>query len=500
VVVAPPPVISLLAVIGVVELVVLVVSSGQIHAVGAIFAIVPLVVILVVAIIVTSVISVADNDFLRGGGFGGQRDDKCSSGEKQSGTLNGSLHKFSVDRELQGRVVAYGEYADGRRQRLCVCGQVKDSRRDSRGISWCNTAPLARRLLFSYLTLATMTMASALGQEPTKTPPAKASEPDAVATEPDNKHVQVVRYQVAAHEVVALPAVEHESVLICLRGNFHRSSEDHAEEYCEAGGALWGRGGAAYSLRNTDAFPAEFLRVELKDSYASGQEFAPQSQRDPVASNPRSFRILLENEHVRLSRLRLLTRQGTIEGQFRMRLEIPLQSLRAEVLEVDGKNAEVAEPAGSATWRESGKIFSIVNRGEQGLDLLILELKHPFCYASGDNSSEVPPGTDPAMEAYVKKVYSLVRKSWLKHMPHDAKEGQKGLVVLRFQLQRDGTLREDDIRVEREFASEILLEKSLAALRQSAPFPAFPAGLTEPEIVLTYTFQFSLTPHPEGCP
>jgi hypothetical protein len=342
-------------------------------------------------------------------------------------------------------------------------------------------------------------MAHALGQEPPKTSSTRALASDAEA-EPDNQHVQVVRYQLAAREVMALPAVEHESVLICWRGNFKRIAEDHAEEYCDAGGALWGRGGVAYSVRNTEALAAEFLRVELKDSYASGQEFAPESERDPVASDPRSFRVLLENEHVRLSRLRLLARQGTTDGQFRMRLEIPLQSLRAEILEVDGKNTEVAEPAGAATWRESGKILSIVNRDEQTLDLLILELKHPFCYSSGDNSWPVPPGSDPAVEAYARKVYALVRKSWLRHMPRDVKEGQKGLVVLRFKIQSDGTLREDDIRVEREFASEILLEKSLSALRQSAPFPAFPAGLTKQEIILTYTFEFSLTPHPEGCP
>jgi hypothetical protein len=126
VVVAPFPVISLLVVIGVVELVILVVSSGQIDAVGPVFSIVPLVVILVARIIVTCVIAFPDDDFLRGG-FRGQRDDKCCSGEKQSKTLNGSLHEFSVDRELQERVVAYGEYGDWRRRRLCVCRHARDS-------------------------------------------------------------------------------------------------------------------------------------------------------------------------------------------------------------------------------------------------------------------------------------------------------------------------------------------------------------------------------------
>jgi hypothetical protein len=126
VVMAPSPVILLLAVIDMVELVILVVSFGQIDAVGTILAVVPLVVILVVAIIVTSVIAFPDDDFLRGG-FSSQRDDKCSGGEKQSETLNESLHEFSVDRELQGRVVACAEYADWRRRRLCVCGHARDS-------------------------------------------------------------------------------------------------------------------------------------------------------------------------------------------------------------------------------------------------------------------------------------------------------------------------------------------------------------------------------------
>lgn len=351
-----------------------------------------------------------------------------------------------------------------------------------------------------------MTTAYAFGQEPAQTAGteessvATPSEPDATASDPDNKHLQVVRFQVAAHEVMALQAVEHESLMVCLRGNFKRITEDHVEEYCDVGGALWGRGGAAYSVRNTDASPAEFLRVELKDSYASGQEFAPESERDPVAADPRSFRILLENEHVRLSRLRLSARQGTTDGQFRMRLEIPLQPMRAEVQEVDGKNTDVVEAAGSATWRESGKMLSIVNRDQQDLDLLILELKHPFCYPELRNSLQLPPGIEPSMEPYVKRVYEIVRKNWFKHMPHDVKEGQRGLVILQFKIQSDGSLREDDIRVEREFASEILLEKTLSTLRQSAPFPAFPLGFTKPEIQLRYTFGFSLTPHPEGWP
>jgi hypothetical protein len=67
-----------------------------------------------------------------------------------------------------------------------------------------------------------MTTAYAFGQEPAQTAGteessvATPSEPDATASDPDNKHLQVVRFQVAAHEVIALQAVEHESLMVCV--------------------------------------------------------------------------------------------------------------------------------------------------------------------------------------------------------------------------------------------------------------------------------------------
>ena len=122
----------------------------------------------------------------------------------------------------------------------------------------------------------------------------------------------------------------------------------------------------------------------------------------------------------------------------------------------------------------------MVNLDEQDLELLILELKHPFCYGSGEQGFHSPPGTDPSTEAYVRHVYEMVSKSWRKHMPREVREGERGLVRIKFNILSDGTMPEDDILVEREFASETLLEKALSSLRQSGPFPPFPAGFFSP--------------------
>ena len=336
---------------------------------------------------------------------------------------------------------------------------------------------------------------------------ARALEPDGPkvegtsdSVEPDNKHVQLVRYAVAAHGEIRLPNAAHESLLMGIRGQFRRISEDRTEENFRAGGAVWDRGGAAYTVRNTGDFPGEFVDVELKDSYASGQQYAPGSERDAVALDAQHFRVILENEHVRLVRLLLAPRQGTMDGQFRMRLEIPLQAMRVEISDADGPTQEIVAEAGSAAWHESGRLRSIVNLDEQDLDMLILELKHPFCYPALNEGLDFPPGTDPATEHYVRNVREAVGKSWRKHMPREVREGQKGLVTLRFKVQNDGTLLEDDTTVVQEFANETLLEKSLSALREAAPFPAFPPSFSKPDATFRFTFSYSLPPNSAGCP
>jgi hypothetical protein len=366
-------------------------------------------------------------------------------------------------------------------------------------LSWFNAAPV-RRLLFLIPILAAVAVGGLGAGARAQEPDGPGAEATSESAEPDNKHVQLVRYAVAAHGEIRLPKVGHESLLMGIRGQFRRISEDRAEEDFRAGGAVWDRGGAAYTVRNTGDFPAEFVDVELKDSYANGQLYAPSSERDAVALDAQHFRVILENEHVRLARLLLAPRQGTMDGQFRMRLEIPLQAMRVEISDVDGPTKEIAADAGSATWHESGRIRSIVNLDEQDLDMLILELKHPFCYPALNEGWDFPPGTDPATEHYVRNVREAVGKSWRKHMPREVREGQKGLLTLRFKVQNDGTLLEDDTTVVQEFANEMLLEKSLSALRQAAPFPAFPSSFRKADATFRFIFSYSLPPNSPGCP
>jgi len=350
-----------------------------------------------------------------------------------------------------------------------------------------------RLLLLFFLTI-TFAARYAAAQEPatkfaTETPP-----------DLDNKHVKVSRYAVGAREEVALPKLVNESMVICLRGDMlkHVPEKGPAEIWEEGpGSAVWNRGGVSYWIENSGETTAELLVVELKDSYAMGQVRVPWSERDPVALNPRAIRVVLENEHVRLLRMRLDPRQSTMESQFPVHMEIALQAGKISKTEVYGRSVEAEKKSGEVRW-ENGDLISVANLGETPIDYLILELKHPFCYPHRAGFA-LPRGMDPAMEPYLRKVHEMIEKKWIKDSPRVARREEKGWVYVGFVVDQDGTLSEDDMRLRGVFAGESLVELALNTLRKAAPFPPLPEMWTKPKLEMRMTFALGLPQDPQGC-
>jgi hypothetical protein len=65
----------------------------------------------------------------------------------------------------------------------------------------------------------------------------------------------------------------------------------------------------------------------------------------------------------------------------------------------------------------------------------------------------------------------MVRQKWYKAMPVEARNKEKGRVVIQWKIQRDGTVREDDIVLTTAFARDPLVGAAFAAIRAAAPFP-----------------------------
>jgi len=300
---------------------------------------------------------------------------------------------------------------------------------------------------------------------------------------------------------LALPKLKKESLIVFLRGqSAKRTSDKGTADSFEATPerVLWNRGGVAYSFSNLSDSPVELLVIELKDSYAIAQMRVPYSERDPLNLDPQHYRELFQNEHVRVLQMHLAPREGTTEGQFADRLEIALSDMRATEAGVEGKTREILRDAGSVSW-EKAKMHSIVNVGDQPLDSIIVELRHPFCYEIPDNLNEMPRAS-PAMKAYISKVSETVDRKWIKNMPRAVRgEESKGLVLLQFKIESQGTVPEDDIRFQTVFADDARVGNALRAVRDSGPFPAFPPDFQEPFVRVRFFFLYNLPRQPPGC-
>lgn len=358
-----------------------------------------------------------------------------------------------------------------------------------------------RLVLFFSILIATSPWG--LAQEPARTPATDSfSSKEEQTADPDNKRMRVTRFTIAPGQNIGLPALVNEGLTICLRGDAvsRLPAQGQEERWARGPGSVASnRSGVAYTILNNGASPAEILVIELKDTYALNQLRLPWSERDPVNQDPGHFKPVLEDAHARVLLMHLNPREGTVESQFTDRLEIALTPRHESVTDVDGKSHEVRRDAGSVRWNRA-VMYSTVNLGEQPLDKLIVELKHPFCYSFPETSLATAEGVSSKMKAYIAKVRDAVDKKWLKHMPRGVSGGEdRGLVALQFKIDSDGTVPEDGLIFHMVFSEGSLMEKALAAVRDASPFPPFPSDTDRSSIEMRFVFSYNLPHQPPGC-
>lgn len=102
----------------------------------------------------------------------------------------------------------------------------------------------------------------------------------------------------------------------------------------------------------------------------------------------------------------------------------------------------------------------------------------------------VVPAIDPVVEdAYRARIRQAVDGH--KHYPRLARKmGEEGRVVLAFTIEANGRLA--GVRVVESSGSELLDEAALEAVREAAPFPAFPEGVERKRWEFTLPLTFSL--------
>ena len=109
----------------------------------------------------------------------------------------------------------------------------------------------------------------------------------------------------------------------------------------------------------------------------------------------------------------------------------------------------------------------------------------------------MPPIEGVEFSTYLSHLTPVVKRNWYTAMPESVLMGQKGLVIVRVQVLRDGTLLNHTPTLVRTSNKEPLDKAALDAIRSSIPFERLPAAFRGPNAELRFTFFYNLPPAPK---
>jgi hypothetical protein len=102
--------------------------------------------------------------------------------------------------------------------------------------------------------------------------------------------------------------------------------------------------------------------------------------------------------------------------------------------------------------------------------------------------------------AFLAHSMQIVRRNWYALMPELAIQGEKGKVILRLQIQKDGALKSRTPTVELGSGKKPLYRAAIAAIRASMPFEHLPESFHGPSIELRIIFLYNLSAAPAQHP
>ncbi len=93
---------------------------------------------------------------------------------------------------------------------------------------------------------------------------------------------------------------------------------------------------------------------------------------------------------------------------------------------------------------------------------------------------------------YLARVLASVKRNWYSVIPESARLGEKGRVILRFRILRDGNVPFPEPILEITSSKEPLDRAALSSIRASSPFEPLPQAFSGPFIELRFIFLYNL--------
>ncbi|MGH9593685.1 MAG: energy transducer TonB, partial [Bryobacteraceae bacterium] len=94
--------------------------------------------------------------------------------------------------------------------------------------------------------------------------------------------------------------------------------------------------------------------------------------------------------------------------------------------------------------------------------------------------------------SYLARVLASVKRNWYAIIPESARMGEKGRVILRFRIMRDGSVPNLEPVLEGTSYKEPLDRAAMSSIRASNPFEPLPRAFTAPYIELRFIFLYNL--------
>jgi quercetin dioxygenase-like cupin family protein len=199
---------------------------------------------------------------------------------------------------------------------------------------------------------------------------------ETVKTPIENDQVKVLNVVVQPHEKTRLHQHKINRVMIYLQAG--RQDFDYADGKksvlkFKAGDMKWSPAGGMHIAEIGSDNPVNIIEVELKKPGAGAG--APAGALDPVKVDPKHYRVELDNDQVRVLRVKIGGRQSTPlhEHSFnRVVAYITDQNFRVTT---DGKAETVQHKAGEVSWGTPTK-HKEENLSDSPFEVVVVELKN----------------------------------------------------------------------------------------------------------------------------
>ena len=96
--------------------------------------------------------------------------------------------------------------------------------------------------------------------------------------------------------------------------------------------------------------------------------------------------------------------------------------------------------------------------------------------------------------SYMNRLHDIVMRNWTAVLPESYYMGDKGIVVITFTIDRNGTIHINEPILERTSGKEALDRAVLAAIRTSVPFEPLPSQYKKPGLELRAVFFYNIQP------